>query len=269
VTTYGVTGATGGFGSHVIRVLLGKGIEPHNIVAVARDLGKASGWIARGIDVRLGNFDTPSTLRTALTGVDVLLLVSSGHVANRVEQHRAVIDAATAVGIQRVIYTSVLQADTSQMGLAADHRATEQLLAHSSLAWTILRNSWYLQLYTEDLLGTLARGMTIGSAGSARVSAAAREDYAEAAAVVMLEPGRPNTVYELGGDTSFSYPEFAATLSRLAAGLSEEDADMIADSDQAILRGELETTSRDLSQLLERPTTTLVDFLDERLALRR
>jgi NAD(P)H dehydrogenase (quinone) len=282
-----VTGATGGLGSHVIRSLLEKGIAPHNIVAVVRDREKASDWIALGVDVRHGDFDAPPTLHAALAGVDILLLVSSGHVPNRVAQHKAVIDAASAAGIQRIVYTSVLQADTSLMGLAADHRATEKILTNSPLKWTILRNSWYLQLYTDDLPGILARGMTIGSAGNARVSSAAREDYAEAAAVVMLEAGHENTIYELGGDSSFSYPDFAETLSRLsgttvgytdlsphahrsaliAAGLSEDDADMIADSDQAIRRGELETGSRDLSQLLRRPTTTLVEFLNKRLGV--
>jgi len=285
VTRYGVTGATGGFGAHVIRVLLERGIESRNIVAIVRNRQKASGWITRGIEVRLGDFDVPSTLPAALAGVDILLLVSTGHVPNRVAQHKAAIDAATAAGVQRIVYTSVLQADTSKMGLAADHRSTEELLRNSSVGWTILRNSWYLQLYTDDLRGILSRGMTIGSAGNARVSAAAREDYAEAAAVVMIEPRHENAIYELGGDTSFSYPEFAQTLSRLSgtpvgytdlsprahrsalieAGLSEEDADMIADSDEAIPRGELETTSRDLSRLLQRPTTPLTEFINERL----
>jgi NAD(P)H dehydrogenase (quinone) len=281
MTIYGVTGATGGFGSHVIRVLLGKAVAPENIVAIARDLAKTGEWDSLGLDVRLGDFDAPSTLESALDGVDILLLVSTGHVPNRVMQHKAAIDAAIRAGVERIVYTSVLQADTSKMGLAADHLATEQLLAAAPLNWTILRNSWYLQLYVGDLPGTLKRGMTIGSAGDGRVSAAPREDYAEAAATVMLEPGHEDTIYELGGDTSFSYTDFAQTLSRLsgitvgytnltpaahrdalvAAGLPEDDADVIVDSDQAIPRGELETTSHDLSRLIHRPTTSATEFL--------
>ena len=101
----------------------------------------------------------------------------------------------------------------------------------------------------------------------------------------MTEPRAENATYEFGGDTSFSYPEFAATLSRvsgttvgysdlspqahrcalIADGLSEDDADMIADSDQTIPRGELETKSHDLSRLLQRPTKTLVQYLCERI----
>jgi NAD(P)H dehydrogenase (quinone) len=226
-----------------------------------------------------------ATLESALDGVDILLLVSTGHVPNRVRQHKAVIDAAERTGVERIVYTSVLQADKSKMGLAADHLATEQLLAAAPLHSTLLRDSWYLQLYTEDLPGTIKRGMTIGSAGDGPVSAAAREDYAEAAATVMLEPGYEDAIYELGGDTSFSYTDFAQTLSRLsgttigytnltpeahrdallAAGLTEDDADMIVDSDQAIPRGELETASHDLSRLLRRPTKSVTEFLTDRL----
>jgi NAD(P)H dehydrogenase (quinone) len=117
------------------------------------------------------------TLDSALDGVDILVLVSTGHGPNRVMQHKA-IDAAVRAGVARIVYTSVLQTDTSKMGLAADHLATGQLLAAAPLDWTLLRNSWYLQLYVEDLPGTLKRGMTIGSAGDGRVSAAPREDHA-------------------------------------------------------------------------------------------
>lgn len=282
---YGVTGATGGIGSHVIRVLLGKAVAPGNIVAIARDLAKAGEWDLLGLDVRLGDFDAPGTLQGALDGVGILLLVSTRHGPNRVRQHKAVIDAAARAGVERIVYTSVLRADTSRMGLAADHLATERLLAAAPLHWTILRNSWYLQLYAADLPGTLKQGMTIGSAGGGRVSAAPRQEYAEAAAAVMLEPGHEDTIYELGGDTSFSYTDFAQTLSRLsgttvgytnltpqahrdalvAARLPEDDADVIVDSDQAIPRGELETTSRDLSRLIRRPTTSLTEFLTGRL----
>lgn len=285
MTIYGVTGATGGFGSHVIRVLLARGVAPGNIVAIVRDPAKAGEWDSLGVDVRLGDFDKPDTLQSALDGVEILLLVSTHYGPNRVMQHNAVIDAAVRAGVEPIVYTSVLHADTSKMGLAADHLATEHILIAAPLQWTILRNSWYLQLYTEDLPGTLTRGMTIGSAGNGRVSAAAREDYAEAAATVMLEPGHKDTIYELGGDTSFSYADFAQTLTRLSgttigytnltpeahreallgAGLPEDYADVIVDSDQAIPRGELETTSHDLSRLLHRPTQSVIEFLTDRL----
>lgn len=289
MTVYGVTGATGGIGSHAIRSLLERGVDSKSIVAIVRDRAKAAEWHSLGLDVRLADYDAPPTLSSALRGVDVVLLVSSGHVANRVAQHAAVIDAAVGAGAERIVYTSVLQADTSRMGLVADHRATETLLARADTQWTVLRNSWYFQLYTDDLRGTLRRGMTIGSAGDGRVSAAAREDYAEAAATVMVEPGHENATYELGGDTSFSYPEFAALLTELSgipvgytnltpaahraalidAGLSEDDAEMIVDSDQAIPRGELHTTSRDLSNLIGRPTTSMRTFLANRLGAMR
>ena len=130
MTIYGVTGATGGFGSHVVRVLLDKGVAPGNIVAIVRDRAKAGEWESLGLDVRLGDFDAPDTLESGLDGVDILLLVSTGHVPNRVRQHKAVIEAAGRTGVERIVYTSVLQADTSKMGLAADHLLSRAEIAN-------------------------------------------------------------------------------------------------------------------------------------------
>jgi len=71
-----------------------------------------------------------ATLESALDGVDILLLVSTGHVPNRVRQHKAVIDAAERTGVERIVYTSVLQADTSKMGLAADRLLSRAKIAN-------------------------------------------------------------------------------------------------------------------------------------------
>jgi NAD(P)H dehydrogenase (quinone) len=285
MTIYGVTGATGGFGAAVITSLINKGVPADNIVAIARNLGKAETWASKGLNVRLGNFDEPATLQGALEGVDVLLLISTVHSPRRVTQHKAVIDAAVKAGTNRIVYTSILKADTSEIVLARDHLATEKLLAAAPLYWTLLRNSWYLELYVGDLARTIESGVTIGSATGGRVSAAARDEYAEAAAAVMVEAGHEDKIYELGGDSSFSYDEFAHVLSRLSgktvryveltpaahrnalllAGVPEDMADIIVDSDQGIPRGSLETTSHSLSQLIGRPTKTVDDFLAEHL----
>ncbi|MCX2581537.1 hypothetical protein OQ641_27055, partial [Klebsiella pneumoniae] len=60
-------------------------------------------------------------------GVDKLLLISSSEVGQRAVQHRNVINAAKAAGVKFIAYTSLLHADTSPLGLAAEHIETEQM----------------------------------------------------------------------------------------------------------------------------------------------
>jgi NAD(P)H dehydrogenase (quinone) len=276
MTTYAVTGATGPLGRLVVSTLLDRGVPAADVVAVVRDPAKAADLQARGVQVRLGDYDRPETLPAALAGVDRLLLVSGNAVGQRIRQHTAVIDAAKAAGVQRIAYTSLLRADTSTLPLAPEHLATEQALRTSGVPFTLLRNSWYVENYTGQLDQYRAQGAIIGAAGDARVAAAPRADYAAAAAGALLGDGHDNAVYELGGP-AVTLPELAAELSEatgttivyrdvpladfraglLGAGLDEGTAGFVTALEEGTARGELETSTADLEALLGRPATPL------------
>ena len=149
MTTYAVTGATGHLGRLAIDALLERGTAAADVVAIVRTPAKAADLAQRGVTVRVGDYARPETLPAALADVDVLLLVSGNEVGQRVAQHAAVIDAAKRAGVARIVYTSLLRADSSQIVLAPEHKATEQLLHSAGLPFTILRNGWYLLNYTE------------------------------------------------------------------------------------------------------------------------
>jgi NAD(P)H dehydrogenase (quinone) len=207
--------------------------------------------------------------------------VSSNAVGQRIDQHRNVIDAAVAAGVASIAYTSVLHADTNKIGLAADHLATEDLLKASGLPFTLLRNSWYIENYTATLAQTLAQRVILGSAGTGRVAAATRADYAAAAATVLTSENHDGAVYELGSDHPFTMAELADTITKVTGttvsyqdlpagehvaalvgvGLPEPVAEFLADADAGIARGDLDTTSRDLRRLIARPTTPLSDAI--------
>ena len=202
MTTYAVTGATGPFGHHVVENLLDRGITPRDVVAIVRTPAKAADLAARGVDVRVGDYSRPESLPAALAGVDTLLLVSGSEVGQRVGQHAAVIDAAKAASVGRILYTSILRADTSEIALATEHKATEELIVASGLPYAFLRNSWYLENYTDRLAEYLGRGVIADATGDGRVAAATRADFAEAAASAVLDDSAVNAVYELGGTPS-------------------------------------------------------------------
>lgn len=64
-----VTGATGKLGSRVVDTLL-KTVPASQLAVSVRNPEKAEGLRARGVDVRLGDFDRPETLQTAFAGID-------------------------------------------------------------------------------------------------------------------------------------------------------------------------------------------------------
>ena len=272
-----VTGASGHLGRLVVEALIARGTPAADVVPTARRPEAVSDLAERGVQVRRADYTDPASLDAALDGVDRLLLVSGSEVGQRTAQHANVIEAAKRAGVSFVAYTSITRADTSDLVLAEEHRATEELLAASGLPHALLRNSWYLENYTGQLPVFLEHGAVLGAAGEGRVSAASRADYAEAAAVVLAGNGHAGAVYELGGDTAFTMGELAETVSRVAgrevayadlpvpdytaalvaAGLPEGYAAVLADGDRGLSEGQLFTDSGDLSRLIGRPTTTL------------
>lgn len=280
-----ITGATGQLGRLVIQELL-KTQAPASLVALVRTPAKAADIAALGVQVRQADYSQPATLTAALQGVTRLLLISSSEVGQRTAQHAAVINAAKAAGVGLLAYTSLLHADTSPLGLAAEHQATEALLAASGAPHVLLRNGWYTENYLASLPAALAHGVVLGSAGDGRIASAARADYAAAAAAVLTRDGQAGKVYELAGDTSYTLAEFAAELSRqtgraipyqnlpeaeyqailLGAGLPEGLAALLADSDTGVSKGGLFDGSKQLSALIGRPSTPLAEQLKASLA---
>ncbi|WP_062467099.1 NAD(P)H-binding protein [Demequina maris] len=277
MTTYAVTGASGHLGRLIVESLLARGASPADVVAIARTTAKVEDLAARGVTVRFGDYTDPASLDAALAGVDRLALVSGSEVGQRAVQHANVIAAAERAGVARLVYTSILGADTTSNPLAAEHLATEHALAASSIPATILRNGWYLENYTGQLATYAQTGTVLGATGGATIAAAARADYAEAAAVALLQDAEGD-VYELGG-TRFTLTDLAAEAStatgaeiahsdvsveRLAStfeevGMEPGVAAFWAAIDGSIAKGELDTASTALADLIGRPTTPLAD----------
>ncbi len=271
---YAVTGASGQLGRLVIDALIQK-VAPGAVVALVRDPAKAAGAAEKGVQVRRFDYSRPETLVPALAGVERLLLISSSEVGQRAAQHQAVIDAAKAAGVKFIAYTSILHADTNPLDLAVEHRATEEALKASGLPHAVLRNGWYTENFTAGAAPAIAHGVLLGSAGSGRTSAAARADYAAAAATVLAGTSDATQVYELAGDEAFTQDELAAALAEFSgkpvvyrdlpeaeygvaleqAGLPGPFAHILADSSAKTAGGALFDDSHVLSRLIGRPTT--------------
>jgi NAD(P)H dehydrogenase (quinone) len=265
-----VTGATGHLGRLAIQSLLAKGVPAADIVGVGRQLDKIADL---GVTAKHADYEDVDSLIAAFTGADKVLFISGSEPGTRLQQHTNVVAAAKQAGVGLIAYTSILRADTTKMLLAADHKATEALLAESGVPYVFLRNGWYIENYSVDQ--ALANGL-IGASGDGRFSAATRADFAEAAAAAVVTEGHEGKAYELGGE-AFTMTELAAEISRqsgqevtytdlspekyvevlVGVGVPAPFAEILADSDRNAADGALFTPVTDLETLLGRPVTPL------------
>jgi len=270
-----VTGASGQLGRLVVEFLLQR-LPAGQIVAAVRNPQKVADLAARGVQVRQADYTDPASLCRAFAGADKVLLISGNEIGQRVPQHAAVIEAAQAAGVTRLLYTSLLHADVSPLALADEHRQTERLIRDSGLEYVLLRNGWYTENYLASVPAALSHQVLLGCAGSGRIASAARADYAEAAAIVLTQPQASGTVYELAGDETYTLAEFAAAIGEAAgtqisyqdlpqaefaavleqAGLPAGFAQLLSDSDVGASQGGLFDEAGDLRRLLGHATTS-------------
>ena len=281
-----VTGATGHLGRLTIDSLLARGVDAADIVAFGRSEERLAELAELGVRTAVGSYDDPASLDAAFTGVDRIGFISGSEVGQRSTQHANVVDAATRAGVGLLAYTSAPHADTSDLVLAPEHKATEEKIAASGVPAAILRNNWYTENYVRDARQAAETGVLLGSTGDGKVASASRKDFAEGLAVVLTSNGQAGKIYELGGDVAWDHAELAATIGRIfgrevvvrdvsteehiaalrEAGLDEGSAGFVATLDANIKNGDLAEVTGELSALIGRPTTPLEQGLREALA---
>jgi NAD(P)H dehydrogenase (quinone) len=276
--TIAIIGATGQLGSLTIDALIERGTPAADLVALGRNTGQLQAHADRGL--RTGTLDLDDVDATAkqLADVDELLLISVGAPGQALGPRGNAIEAARRAGVGHLVYTSALQAPTTILGLAVEHKATEDLIADSGIPATFLRNGWYTENHQQEFNGARQQGAVANSVGDGRLATATRRDYAEAAAAVLTGTGHEGRAYELSGDTAWTYADFAATAQQvldqpvtyqaltpeqeheqlLALGLDEPTAGFMV-ALHADMRGDaLAPTPGDLARLIGHPTEPLV-----------
>lgn len=268
-----ITGATGHLGRLVIEKLQKK-VPSNNLVALARSPEKIKNT---DIEVRKFDYQESAPLSKQLQNIDTLLLISANDLNGRALLHKNVINAAKNAGIKWIIYTSLLHADSTTLGLAKDHTDTEKAIRESGIPYTILRNGWYTENYTGSIPAALKNGAFKGCASNGKISSASRSDYADAAVAVLTGLNQQGRVYELAGDTAFTLSELAAEVTKLSgknvpyknmtekeysevlikSGLPGAYAKAVASWDTSASRGDLFDDSHELSRLIGRATTPM------------
>lgn len=279
-----VTGATGRLGKATIEHLL-KNTAAENIVAFARDIEKAKVLMEIGIEVRIGNFDSPPSLDHAMLGIDKLLLIS-GVEMNRLQQHKNVVDAAEKAGVRHIVYTSIPLRDLDNSAvkiLMESHFQTEDYIKESGLTYTFLRNSLYADVIPIYVGEKVFETGIYYPAGNGKVAFALRREMGEAAANVLLQNGHENKTYEITGGELSSFEDIARDLSLLSdktvrytnadagafsdklkeSGIPEDFVFILSGFASDIKNKQYEILSPDLENLLGREPASLEDSLKE------
>lgn len=283
-----VTGATGHLG-RAINELLDDRVAANQVGASARDPGKATDLEALGVRIRQGDFDDPESLRHAFEGATQVLIVSSNARAyggDTLAQHRSAIEAARAVGAERVVYTSHMAASAaSAFPPARDHNATEAMLRQSGLAWTALRNGFYAESGIALMSDALETGV-LEAPADGKVSWTTHADLAEAAAIILADEGQyDGPTPPLTGSQSLDLADLAGIASELlgrpvcrqiltdedlrtkmaARGVPDRSVDMVLGLYIASREGEFAPVDPTLEQLLGRRPISMRDLMAEKV----
>ena len=212
----GVTGSTGVVGGGVAHRLAEAGIGTRLIVRSAARAPELP-----GAEVAVASYGDHADSEAALAGIQTLFMVSAAEHPDRLAQHLDFVDAATAAGVQRIVYTSFFGASPeSTFLLARDHWYTEERIRASGMHFTFLRDNLHaecLPLYAgED-------GVLKGPADDGRLAAVARADVIDVAVAVLVaaagdEPGsgiHDDATYHLTGPQSLTLTEYAEILTRV------------------------------------------------------
>lgn len=278
-----ITGATGQLGSQIVSELTST-YPISQLSVLARTIEKGLPFTEKGITVKIGNYQDPSSLVEAMQGINSVLLISSSDFNDRIGQHKNVIDAAKAAGVQHIFYTGVAIKDieTSPLKpLLGDHFETEEYIKQSGLTYTFLRNSLYVDVVPMFIGANTIETGVFFPAGEGKVAFANRKDLAKAIAKIVAKSEHENKIFNLTGSQSHSFSEIASYLSELSGkevpyispssadfenalkgfGLPEPIITMSVLFAAGIKNNDFEEVDNDLKVIIDQEPTSLKAFL--------
>lgn len=285
-----VTGATGRLGQLLVPRLLARGA---GVRALTRHPARANGLRAQGAETAVGDFDDGDTLRRALEGVSHLFLLSP-ITPTLADQQIAVIEAAVAAGVERIVKLSGSHWTIEPPGrsLSGDaHREIEAALRRSGIAHRVLRPNAWMQVMLARVASELAAGDELHAPpGDPKVAFIDARDIADVAVEALFEQPASHEAspepWVLTGGSALGYDEIASIASRLtgrrivATPLSAQAqqqrqaanapspyiARVHAQFAALIVAGEAEPVSDTVADVLGRPPRTVEAFLAETVA---
>lgn len=206
-----VSGAAGKTGRAVIKALARRGAAVRALVRRPSQVYEAIGLGAR--DALTGDMADRLSWRKALKGVSALYHICPNMHPGEETIGRAAADAAREAGLPHFVYHSVLHPQTEKMPHHWQKMRVEEILFEAGLPLTVLQPAVYMQNVLGSRDEIIINGLyPVPYPAQTRISLVDLEDVAEAAAVVLTEPGHGGAVYELAGPEAISQEEAVAAL---------------------------------------------------------
>lgn len=193
-----VTSANGKLGSTIVKQLIEQ-IGRENVIGIARTPSKAEHL---GVEVRKGDYHSREEFDKALQNVDAVMLLSGMDAPDkRIGQHRNVIEAAKANGVKKIVYTSIIgaESDTAFSPIVQSNRQTEEDVRNSGLNWAIGRNGIYIEPDLEYLDTYVKEGEIRNCAGDGKCGYTSRTELAYAYTQMLLKDEHNGQTYNLTG----------------------------------------------------------------------
>lgn len=201
-----VAGGTGFLGRHVVARLIADG---HDVVVLARTAGGEAAGVTR---IAVDAAGDPATIAAAIAGCDAVVnlvgvkreAAAQGFTAAHVTTVERLLVACDAAGVRRFVHISVVGARDGAGPYMASKLRGEQVVAGSSLAWTIVRPG-VIAGRGDDFLTNLAamiRHLPLfpgPDGGSAEIQPVLVDDVAAAIAGVLVQPSTIGATIDVVG----------------------------------------------------------------------
>ncbi|MCY4724683.1 NAD(P)H-binding protein [Nocardioides sp. STR2] len=273
-----VTGATGTIGSRLLDLLSDEGVRPR---ALVRDPDRAAGVVRDRADLVQGDLAEPASVRAALAGVDRVFLVSANG-PDQVHHEQAVIDAASAVGLDRLVKVSASGAHPeASNAFWRAHSEVEAYLAATGVPSVLLRPTFLMSNLLAASTPIRERGLLLAPAGHARIAMIDPGDVALIAARALQDSDFEPGVLELTGPAAVTHHEVAAALTAatgrhvsyvdvtpqdavaglVSAGVPEAGAREVVRVYDSLRRGDQSVPTHSVASVTGRAATPLAEFV--------
>ncbi len=219
-----VVGATGLVGQEIALGLHRQGRSVRALVRSGTQHEKAASLVAAGIEIVDADLTKPETLPAACSGVETVLCTATSMPQGKDDGLRrvdhdgtlALIDSAERSGVQHFIYTSYSGNIREDSPLETAKRDCERRLLASKMRATILRPSYFMEMWLSPALGfdpASGRARIYGS-GEAKISYISLHDVVAFALAVTSNPSHPSAFLEMGGPEPLSQLDAVAIFER-------------------------------------------------------
>jgi uncharacterized protein YbjT (DUF2867 family) len=214
----------------VVRALSERGAS---VRAFVRDPDKARTLFGERVELAVGDFTDPASLRTALEGVRAMLL-SCADDPRRIEWETNAIASAAAAGVSRIVKLSTIGAEPGAPVAFWDwHGRVDAQLRTSGVAFVIFQSSFYMSNLLAAAEQVASEGRLYAPAGEARIAMIDPRDVGAVAAAALTGAGEDEQTYVLTGPQAIGYAEVAAALS----AATSRDVEFVDVSDEGARQG--------------------------------